>query len=164
MTTTGKKIVMHIKPNYFHRKGSLVYKIKTLIISISNVLFKLNYAFSSTRTRLWWLRIRTWQSQAGESARSQVTARSADGMRLWAARWLVWRSPRRLWSSEGSAEGVLGNHAHRTEAGSWLREGRGEGGVREGRRIRAGCPSVPTAGLVLIKQNRLVKKNTKSEV
>lgn len=128
------------------------------------MLFKQNYVFSSsTQTRLTrWLRIRTRESQAGESGRSRVKARCAGGTRPWAGRWLVWRSPRRLGSAEGLAEGVLGNCVHRTEAGSWprgaaeVREGSGEGGVREGRRIRAGCPSVPTAGLVLIKQNRFV--------
>lgn len=36
-----KTIVMHIKSNYFHRKGLLMYKIKTLII----VLSKLNEVF-----------------------------------------------------------------------------------------------------------------------
>ncbi len=151
-----KTIVMHIKSNYFHRKGLLMYKIKTLII----VLSKLNLCFFHPKQILM---VQYWeesgQSQAGGSARARVKAGCADPL---AGRWLARRSSRRLWSSEGLAEGVLGNHGRRTEAGSWLcgagdvREGRGEGGVREGQRIRAGHPAsraVPTAGLVLIKQN-----------
>lgn len=67
---------MHIKSNYFHRKGLLMYKIKTLIISV----IQTKLSVFSTQSRFWWLNIE--KNQDSKSS-GRIGTCSCQGRLCW---------------------------------------------------------------------------------